>query len=82
MVNELLVMLFLRPHLFGEAYCYQKLIYSLNVQIVNLPNKRIVDYVVGHIGSHHDSAAFKDPKIMEKVDKLFEARGEGEGEKH
>jgi hypothetical protein len=78
MVDGSLVELFQKPHLFGEAYYDRKSNYSLNVQIVNLPNKRIVDYVVGHTGSRHDSAAFKDSKTMQNADELFKAGGEGE----
>lgn len=76
----MLVWFFRRPHLFGEAYYHYKSNYSLIVQIVNLLNRQIVDYVVEHTGSRHSRTALKYSKTMQKVGELFEAGGEGEGD--
>ncbi|KIJ27663.1 hypothetical protein M422DRAFT_147014, partial [Sphaerobolus stellatus SS14] len=49
-----------KPAFHGEAYFDRKSNYSLNLQLITLPNLRIIDYVVGHCGSIHDSTAFQD----------------------
>jgi hypothetical protein len=36
-----------------------------------LPNLRIIDYVVGHTGSKHDSSAFKDSRTSRHHPELF-----------
>jgi hypothetical protein len=71
MVDGTLVPLFEKPHHFGEGYFDRKSNYSLNVQLITLPNLRIIDYVVGHTGSKHDSSAFKDSRTAQDHDELF-----------
>lgn len=78
MADGSLIILFEKPHLFGKTYYHWKLHYSLNVQIIYLPSKRIVDYVVEHKGSCHDSTKFIDLKTMQMVNELFKAVGDGE----
>ncbi|KAF9502719.1 hypothetical protein BS47DRAFT_1370068, partial [Hydnum rufescens UP504] len=52
MVDGTLVPLADKPGFHGEAYFDHKSNYSLNVQIVNLPNYQIIDYVVGPVAVH------------------------------
>ncbi|KXN80887.1 hypothetical protein AN958_06943 [Leucoagaricus sp. SymC.cos] len=55
LVNGALVPLTEKPDYHGEAYFDHKSNYSLNVQLITLPNLYIVDYVIGHCGSAHNS---------------------------
>ncbi|KAF7289251.1 DDE Tnp4 domain-containing protein [Mycena indigotica] len=66
MVDGTLVPFYARPHYFGESYFDRKQNYSLNVQVVNLPNLRIVDIGFGHVGSTHDTTAFGTTKIYQQ----------------
>ncbi|KAF9503365.1 hypothetical protein BS47DRAFT_1402480 [Hydnum rufescens UP504] len=56
MVDGTLVPLSDKPGLHGKAYFDHKSNYSLGLQVVNMPNLRIIDYVLGPTGSMHDSA--------------------------
>ncbi|KAF7291261.1 DDE Tnp4 domain-containing protein [Mycena indigotica] len=58
LVDGTLVPLSDKPGFHGEAYFDRKSNYSLNIQLITLPNLRIIDYVIGHTGSCHDSTAF------------------------
>ena len=71
MVDGTLIPLFEKPAFFGEAYYDRKCNYSLNVQLITLPNLRIIDYVVGHCGSAHDSTVFKDSRCAKETNQLF-----------
>ena len=71
MVDGTLIPLFAKPSFFGEAYFDRKSNYSLNVQLISLPNLRIIDYVVGHCGSAHDSTVFKDSRCVQEQQQLF-----------
>lgn len=64
--------------MFLEVNYDRKSNYSQNIQIINLPNKRNVDYVVKHTGSRLHSTAFKDSKTIQMAYEPFKARGEGE----
>ncbi|KAF9515965.1 hypothetical protein BS47DRAFT_1262210, partial [Hydnum rufescens UP504] len=39
--------------------------------LISLPNLRIIDYVVGHTGSTHDSTCFQDSCISKEHESLF-----------
>ncbi|KAL0057731.1 hypothetical protein AAF712_015615 [Marasmius tenuissimus] len=47
LVDGTLILLFDRPHWYGESYFDRKCNYSLNVQVVSLPNLQIVDFGYG-----------------------------------
>jgi len=67
-VDGTLIPLDERPTWYGESYFDRKCNYSLNFQIVNLPNLQIIDFGYGHIGSTHDSVAWRDTQIARKHD--------------
>lgn len=71
MVDGTLVPLFEKPGFYGEAYYSRKACYALNVQIINLPKGLIIDYVVGHVGSVHDSSAFEGSRVYREHDTLL-----------
>ncbi|KAI5830830.1 hypothetical protein K523DRAFT_271410 [Schizophyllum commune Tattone D] len=58
MVDGTLVPLYTRPYFFGESYFDRKCNYSLNIQVVNTPDLRIIDFGYGFTGSTHDSSAW------------------------
>ncbi|PPQ83037.1 hypothetical protein CVT25_005279 [Psilocybe cyanescens] len=74
-VDGTLVPLADKPGYHGEAYFDRKSNYSLNVQLITLPNLRIVDYVIGHCGSAHDSTAFMESHTFKDRQNLI-GRGE------
>jgi hypothetical protein len=87
MVDGTPIVLFQKPGFHGEAYFDRKSNYSLNLQVrlttlfhvylllfgqlVTLPNLRIIDYVIGHCGSAHDSTVFHDSRTYRNSGILF-----------
>ncbi|EKM49371.1 uncharacterized protein PHACADRAFT_67659, partial [Phanerochaete carnosa HHB-10118-sp] len=71
LVDGTLVKLAEKPARHGKAYFDCKSNYSLNVQLITLPNLRIVDYVIGHCRSVHDSTAFMDSRTHKEHHQLF-----------
>ncbi|KAL0569843.1 hypothetical protein V5O48_012120 [Marasmius crinis-equi] len=58
MVDGMLVTLDQRLYWYGLSYWDRKNNYSLNIQIINMPNLRIIDFGFGHVGSTHDAMAW------------------------
>ncbi|EJF65499.1 hypothetical protein DICSQDRAFT_50638, partial [Dichomitus squalens LYAD-421 SS1] len=71
MVDGTLVPLFTRPHWFGESYFDRKCRYSLNVQIVSMPNLRIIDVSYGFTGSTHDSTAWEATRLAQDHEEIL-----------
>ncbi|KAF7366258.1 DDE Tnp4 domain-containing protein [Mycena sanguinolenta] len=71
MVDGTLVPLYARPAHFGNSWFDRKSNYSLNVQIINTPDLRIVDYGVGLPGSQHDASAWKKTRIPREHETLL-----------
>ncbi|KAF8572921.1 hypothetical protein K439DRAFT_1377001, partial [Ramaria rubella] len=71
-VDGTLVPLADKPGYHGEGYFDRKSNYSLNVQLITLPNLHIIDYVIGH--SAHDSTAFQDSQVYKQHQWLFQNR--------
>ncbi|KAF7348137.1 hypothetical protein MSAN_01766500 [Mycena sanguinolenta] len=71
-VDGTLVPLEERPTWYGPSYFDRKCKYSLNIQVVNLPNLQIIDFSYGHTGSTHDSVAWNGTKIAQEHDTVFE----------
>ncbi|KAF7351923.1 DDE Tnp4 domain-containing protein [Mycena venus] len=72
MVDGTLVALFDRPFWFGESYFDRKCNYSLNIQIVSLPNLRIIDFGYGYTGSTHDSTAWEGARLAKERETLLQ----------
>ncbi|KAG8688976.1 hypothetical protein FRC08_011165, partial [Ceratobasidium sp. 394] len=66
-----LATLFEKPGYRGETYFDRKSNYSFSIQIISLPNLQIIDYVIGHTGSVHDSAAFSNSLAAQEHSTLF-----------
>ncbi|KIJ29464.1 hypothetical protein M422DRAFT_188421 [Sphaerobolus stellatus SS14] len=71
MVDGTLVPLFARPGFYGNSWYDRKSNYSMNVQVISLPNLRIIDYGVGLPGSQHDAAAWKETRIPQAYNELL-----------
>ncbi|KDQ60037.1 hypothetical protein JAAARDRAFT_191464 [Jaapia argillacea MUCL 33604] len=54
LVDGTLVPLYDRPYWYGESYFDRKCNYSLNIQIISLPNLQIIDFGFGFTGSTHN----------------------------
>jgi hypothetical protein len=76
MVDRILIPLYEKPVLFGEGYFDYKSNYSLNLQLIILPNLWIINYVIGHIGSRHDSYAFYNSRWYQNHRLLFKPYSE------
>ncbi|KAG2740584.1 hypothetical protein P692DRAFT_201667912, partial [Suillus brevipes Sb2] len=72
LIDGTLIPLYDRPHWYGESYFNRKCNYSLNIQIVSLPNLRIIDFSYGHTGSTHDSTAWDDTRLCQEHDTLLD----------
>ncbi|KAJ3531949.1 hypothetical protein NMY22_g7953 [Coprinellus aureogranulatus] len=70
-VDGTLIPLAEKPAYHGESYFDRKSNYSLNVQLITLPNLKIVDYVLGHCGSAHDSSVFMDSRLYRNHQELL-----------
>ncbi|KAF7320771.1 DDE Tnp4 domain-containing protein [Mycena chlorophos] len=71
MVDGTLIPLAARPHWFGVSYFDRKMNYSMNLQVVNLPNLRIVDIGFGYVGSAHDARAWTGTRIHREMDEIL-----------
>ncbi|KAF9562393.1 hypothetical protein CPC08DRAFT_634216 [Agrocybe pediades] len=71
LVDGTLVPLFERPYWYGESYFDRKSNYSLNFQIISLPNLRIIDFGYGFTGSTHDATAWEQTKIFKQHEDIF-----------
>ena len=63
MVDGTLIPLYSKPRYYGDLWFDRKSNYSMNVQIVNTPNLKIIDYASGFRGSQHDSHCFNYTRL-------------------
>ncbi len=63
MVDGTLVPLYRKQSHYGETFFDRKSHYSINVQIINTPNRKIIDYASGFRGSRHDTHCFSSTKL-------------------
>lgn len=71
MVDRTLVPLYSKPHYYGDLWFDRKSNYSMNVQVINTPNLKIIDYASGFRGSQHDAHCFKYTQLASEHDHLF-----------
>ncbi|KAF8816578.1 hypothetical protein BYT27DRAFT_7220661 [Phlegmacium glaucopus] len=71
MVDGTLVPLFQRPHHFGNTFFDRKSNYSMNVQVINRPDLKIIDYGIGYPGSQHDATAWRETRLPPEHEQLF-----------
>jgi len=74
MIDGTLIPLYTKPSYYGESFFDRKSNYSLNIQIVNTPDRRIIDYALGFVGSCSDSYCWKETRLYKEHSTLL---GEG-----
>lgn len=70
-VDGTLIPLYARPYHYGDCFFDRRSRYSLNVQIINTPNLRIIDYSSGFVGSSHDARCFAYTKLARQHSQLL-----------
>ncbi|KIJ55673.1 hypothetical protein M422DRAFT_240285 [Sphaerobolus stellatus SS14] len=71
MVNGTLIPIAEKPGFHSEAYFDRKSNYLFNVQLITLLSLHIIDYVIGHCESAHDSTTFQDSQANKEHSTLF-----------
>lgn len=71
-VDGTLIPLYWKPSYYGETFFDRKCNYSINVQIINTPNWKIINYASGFWGSRHDTHCFASTKLEKNPSKFFE----------
>ncbi|TFY54301.1 hypothetical protein EVG20_g9761 [Dentipellis fragilis] len=71
-IDGTLVPLFDRPFWYGESYFDRKCNYSLNIQIISLPNLRIIDFGYGFTGSTHNATAWHQTRLPKEHQTILE----------
>jgi hypothetical protein len=73
MIDGTLIPLYQKPSWYGERFFDRKSRYSLNVQIVNTADRRIIDYCTGFRGTQVDSKAFRSTRLWKHHQTLLGA---------
>lgn len=55
MFDRILVPIYIKPHYFRESWYNQKSNYSMNIQIINMFNLKIIKYAFRFVDSQCDS---------------------------
>ena len=71
MVDGTTILIFEKPHYYGESFYDRKSRYSINVQIVSTPNRQIIDYATGFNGSRHDTHCFPFTRLAQDHTQLL-----------
>lgn len=71
MVDGTLIPLYSRPRYYGDLWFDRKSNYSMNVQVINTPNLKIIDYASGFRGSQHDAHCFKYTQLAIEREQLL-----------
>lgn len=64
MVDGTTIQIFEKPHYYGESLYDWVRRYSINAQIINTPNRHIIDYATGFNGSRHDNLFLAHSSIL------------------
>lgn len=72
MVYGTLIPLYRKPSHYGETFFDRKCNYSIKVQIINTPNRKIIDYASGFRGSRHDTHCFASTKLGKNPSRYLE----------
>lgn len=74
MVDRTLIPLYRKPSHYGETFYNRKSQYSINVQIINIPNCQIIDYASGFRDSQYDTHCFKSTQLGKRPSKFLDQR--------
>ncbi len=72
MVDGTLIPLYRKISHYGETFFDRKCNYFINIQIINTPNQKIIDYASGFQGSCHDIYCFASTKLGKNTLKFLE----------
>ncbi len=71
MVDGTTIPIFEKPHHYWQAFYDRKSRYSINAQIINTPNRQIIDYATGFNGSRHDTHCFRSTNLGKNPEDLL-----------
>ncbi len=74
MVDGTTIPIFEKPHYFGESFYDRKAQNSINAQIINTPNRQIIDYATGLNGSRYDTHCFSFTRLSKHDEDLLPNR--------
>ena len=72
MVDGTLISLYWKQSHYRKPFFDQKGNYSINIQIINIPNRKIIDYTSGFRGSWQDTHCFISTKLGENLSLYLE----------
>ena len=72
MVDGTLILLYQKLSYYREIFLDQKCNYSINIQIINMPNQKIINYASKFRDSHHDTHCFVLTKLKKNLLKFLE----------
>ena len=72
LVDGILIPLYRKLSHYGEIFFDWKSNYSINVQIINTPNCKIIDYASGFWGTRHDIYRFASTKLGKNASQYLE----------
>ena len=75
MVDGITIPIIEKLHYFGEIFYDRKAQYSINAQIINTPNRQIIEYITGFNGSRHDTHYFGFSRLSKHHGDLLHKRG-------
>ena len=71
MVDGTLIPISEKPRYYGDAFYDRKGRYTISTQIVNTPNRQIIDYATSLNGSRHDTHCFAFTRLSKDHDQLL-----------
>jgi hypothetical protein len=74
MIDGTLIPLYERPYFYGETFFDRKSNYSLNVQVINTPDRIIIDYATGFVGSRGDAHCYKETLLYSRRNEVLGTR--------
>lgn len=72
MVDDTLIPLYWKPSFYKETLFDQKSNYSINVQIMNISNCKIINYASRFQGSRHNTHYFASTKLGKNLSQYLE----------
>lgn len=71
MIDGTTILIFEKPHYFGESFYDWKAQYSINTQIINIPNRQIIDYLTTSNASYYDTHCFVFTRLLKHYKDLL-----------
>ena len=71
MVDGILIFIFQKPYWYGDTWFDRKNNYFMNVQIINTPNLKVIDYTSSFVENRHDTHCFAVTRLAQDHTKLL-----------